>query len=59
MRKNATLGVAATIMGLATIFWIKSSVIATSADVRPRAEILSFVVQSSSYLPVQIIEPIF
>jgi hypothetical protein len=27
--------------------------------VRPRAEILSFVVQSSSYLPVQNIEPVF
>jgi hypothetical protein len=27
--------------------------------VRPRAEILSFVVQSSSYLPVQNIEPVY
>ena len=59
MRKNASFGVAATIMGLATIFWIRSSVVATSADVRPRAEILSFVVQSSSYLPVQNIKPVF
>ena len=42
MRKSATFGVAATIMGLATIFWIRSSVVATSADVRPRAEMLSF-----------------
>jgi hypothetical protein len=37
MRKNASFAIAATIMGLAMIFWAKSSVTATSADVvRPK-----------------------
>jgi hypothetical protein len=37
MRKNASFAIAATIIGLAMIFWAKSSVTATSADVvRPQ-----------------------
>jgi hypothetical protein len=59
MRKNTSFAVAATIMGLAMIFWVKSSVVATSADVRPKVGMPSFVVTSSSYLPFQVIEPIY
>ncbi len=59
MGKNASFAVAATMMGLAMIFWVKSSVVATSADVRPKVGMSSFVVTSSSYLPFQVIEPIY
>jgi hypothetical protein len=58
MRKNASFAIAATIMGLAMIFW--ASVVATSADVvRPKVGLSSYVVTPSSYLPFQVIEPIY
>ena len=36
MRKNTTFAIVATIMGLAMIVWVKSSVVTTHAEVRPR-----------------------
>jgi hypothetical protein len=60
MRKNASFAIVATIMGMAMIFWAKSSVVATSADVvRPKVGLSSYVVTPSSYLPFQVIEPIY
>jgi hypothetical protein len=59
MRKNASFAIAATMMGLAMIFWAKSNVVATSADVRPKVGLSSYVVTPSSYLPFQVIEPIY
>jgi hypothetical protein len=55
MRKNTSFAIAAAIMGLALIFWAKSSVIATSADTaRP-----GVVVTAGSYLPTQMLDPIW
>jgi hypothetical protein len=60
MRKNASFAIAATIIGLAMIFWAKSSVTATSADViRPQGGLLSAVVTPSPYLPIQVVDPIW
>ncbi len=60
MRKNASFAIAATVMGLTMIFWAKSSVTATSADiVRPKVELLSAVVTPSLYLPNQVVDPIW
>jgi hypothetical protein len=59
MRKNTSFdfAIAATMLVLATIFWAKSSVIATSAD-KPRTEISHFAM-SGSFLPVKALEPIW
>jgi hypothetical protein len=60
MRKNASFAIAATIIGLAMIFWGKSSVTATSADtVKPKVGLLSAVVTPSPYLPIQVVDPIW
>jgi hypothetical protein len=60
MRKNASFAIAATIMGLAMIFWAKSSVTATSADiVRPKVGLLSAVVTPGPYLLIQVVDPIW
>jgi hypothetical protein len=56
MRKNASFTVAAAIMGLAVMFWAKSSVFATSADTRSTVG-MSFYA-TTSYLPFQVVEPI-
>jgi len=45
---------------LAMIFWAKSSVVATGADiVRPKIGLSTYAITSSSYLPFQAIEPIY
>jgi hypothetical protein len=60
MRKNTSFAVAAMILGLSTIFWIKSSVIATSADIaRPKLGLSNYVVTASPYLPFQVMEPTY
>ena len=58
MRKNISFAIAATITGLAMISWAKFSVVASSADTRPKAGISSYVVAPGAYLPFQAIEPI-
>jgi hypothetical protein len=59
MRKNASFAVAATMLVLATIFWAKSSVVATSAYMgRPKLG-MSYVVMLGSFLPVKMFEPIW
>jgi len=60
MRKNTSFAVAAMILGLSTTFWIKSGVVATSADLpRPKIGLSSYVVTPSPYLPFQVMEPIY
>jgi hypothetical protein len=60
MRKNTSFAIAATMLVLATIFWAKSGVIATSADIaRPGVGFSSAVVTAGSYLPTQMLEPIW
>ena len=59
MRKNTSFAIAATMLGLAMIFWAKSSIVAISADmVRPKVG-MSDVAVSGSYLPFQVVEPIW
>jgi hypothetical protein len=59
MRKNIGFAIAATMLGLAIIFWAISSVVASSADMgRPKVAI-SNVATPASYLPIQVIEPIW
>jgi hypothetical protein len=56
MRKNTTFAIVATIMGLAMIVWVKSSVVTTHAEViRPKPGSSPYVVMSNSYLPIQLI----
>jgi hypothetical protein len=59
MRKNASFAVAATMLVFATIFWAKSSVVATGASTgRPKLG-TPYVVMLGSFLPVKMFEPIW
>jgi hypothetical protein len=59
MRKNTSFAIAATIMGLAMVFWAKSSVDATSADIaRPKIGMLAQL-GAPAYLPIQAIDPVY
>jgi hypothetical protein len=59
MRKNASFAVAATILGLAILFWAKSSVVATSADLaRPQVGI-SIGEMAGLLLPIKAVEPVW
>ena len=59
MRKNTSFAVAATVMGLVMVFWIKSGVVASSADVRPKAAWSLYFVTSATYLPFRVAEPVW
>jgi hypothetical protein len=57
MCKNASFATAAAIMALTMIFWAKSSVVATHADlVGPMVGSSPYVVMTNSYLPIQQLE---
>ena len=59
MRKNTGFAIATMMLGLAMLFWAKSSVVATSADMaRPRVE-LSNVATADVFLPVKAMEPVW
>jgi hypothetical protein len=58
MRKNTSFAVAATMMGLAMLFWAKSSMVASSADVRQMAG-MSPSLTTISYLPFRTLEPVY
>jgi hypothetical protein len=58
MRKNTSFAVAATVMGLVMVFWVKSGIVASSADVRPKAAGSLHFVTSSPYLPFRVVEPV-
>jgi len=60
MRKNTGFAIAAAVLGFAMMFWAKSSVVATSADViRPKVGLTTYSVAPSSYLPIQSVQPIW
>jgi hypothetical protein len=60
MRKHASFATAAAIMALAMIFWAKSSVVATHADVvRPKVGLSPYVVMSNPYLPIRVLEEVY
>jgi hypothetical protein len=60
MRKNASFAIAATMLGLTMLFWAKSSVIATGADIaRPKVGMGAYQVVPNSYLPIQVVEPVW
>ena len=60
MRKNAVFALAATIMALAMLFWAKSSVVATDAEiVRPKVGMSPYVVMTHPYLPIQAREEVY
>jgi len=60
MRKNTSFAIVATMLGLAMIFWVKSSVVATSADAsRPKVGLATYNLTPSSYLPIQSVEPVW
>jgi hypothetical protein len=60
MRKHISFTIAATIIGLAMIFWAKSVVVATNADaVRPAVGLSPYVVMSNSYLPIQVLDEVY
>jgi hypothetical protein len=46
------------VMGLVMVFWVKSGVVASSADVRPKAAGSLHFVTSSPYLPFRVVEPV-
>jgi hypothetical protein len=58
MRKNISFAIAATMLGLAMIFWARSSVVSAEI-VRSKVGLSSQVVTLSSYLPIQVVEPIW
>jgi hypothetical protein len=58
MRKNISFAIAATMLGLAMIFWAGSSVVSAEI-VRSKVGSSSQVVTPSSYLPIQVIKPIW
>ncbi len=60
MRKNTAFAIAATIMGLAMIFWAKSAVVATHAEVtRPKVVSSPYVVMSNPYLRIHAVEQFY
>jgi hypothetical protein len=60
MRKNTTFAIVATIMGLAMIVWVKSSVVTTHAEVvRPKVGPSPYLVKPNSYLPIEAIEMVY
>ena len=59
MCKNTSFAIAATMLGLATLFWAKSSVVATSADIARLQTGMSNVATADFFLPVKALEPIW
>ncbi len=58
MRKHISFTIAATIVGLAMVFWAIASVADTNADVaRPRLDLSS--PMSNPYLLVQVLDPVY
>jgi hypothetical protein len=57
MRKNITFTVAAAIMGLAVIFWARSSLLGTSSDTRSTVGMSSYPTETVPYPPLQAVQP--
>ena len=59
MGKNTSFAVAAALMGLVMVFWVKSAVEESSADVRPRAAASLYFDPSAAYLPFRVDQPVW
>ena len=58
MRKHISFTIAATIVGLAMVFWAKASAVNTNADiVRPKVELSALA--SNPNLPFQVLAPAY
>jgi hypothetical protein len=58
MRKHICFAIAATIVGLAMVFWFETSVVETNAAiVRPKVDLSS--PMSNPYLPTKVLEPAY
>jgi hypothetical protein len=57
MRKNIIFTVAAVIMGLAVIFWARSSLLGTSSDARSTVGMSFYPAETVPYLPLQAVQP--
>jgi hypothetical protein len=58
MRKHISFSIAATIAGLAMVFWATFGVVYTKAEIaRPKVELSSSI--ALPHLPVQVLAPIF
>jgi hypothetical protein len=58
MRKRINFAIAATIVALALIFWVKASGVENHADAaRPKFQLSA--PMASPYLPVQTLEPVY
>jgi hypothetical protein len=58
MRKHISFAIAATIVGLAMVFWIKAGVVKTNANiVQPKLELSA--PMSNPYLPVKELDPVY
>jgi hypothetical protein len=58
MRKHISFAIAATIVGLAMVFWIKAGVVKTNANiVQPKVELSS--PMANPYLPVKELDPVY
>jgi hypothetical protein len=58
MRKYISFTIAATVVGLAMVFWVKASVVKTNAEVaRPKLDLSS--PMSNPYLPIQVLDPVY
>jgi hypothetical protein len=57
MRKNTTFTVAAVIMGLAVIFWARSSLLGTSSDSRSTVGVSFYPTEAVPYPPLPAVQP--
>jgi hypothetical protein len=60
MRKHAGFAMAAVLMALGAILLVRSSVLATQADIaRPKVRQPPYVVMSNPYLPIHAMEEVY
>jgi hypothetical protein len=58
MRKHISFAIAATIVGLALVFWFETSVVKTNAAVvQPKIDLSS--PMSNPYLPAKVLKPVY
>ena len=58
MRKHINFAIAATIVGLAMVFWAQASVVNTNAEIALPMVVLSSPM-SNPYLPFRVLEPVY
>ena len=58
MRKHINFAIAATIVGLAMVFWVKAGVVETDAEIARPMVVLSSPM-SNPYLPFRVLDPVY